>query len=94
MHRLLEDSPAKQAYKEVTEKPTKKTNGDQKLTWHHINTRDLNTIDIDLQKAIKLSKNRDLYNKDEVDHLMAKALINYLREDGEPKQVELSQYRK
>ena len=54
MHRLSEDSPAKQAYKEVTEKPSKKTKGGQKLTGHHIITRDLNTIDIDLQKAIKL----------------------------------------
>ena len=36
MHRLPEDSPAKQAYKEVTENPTKKTEGGQKLTWHHI----------------------------------------------------------
>ena len=46
MHRLPEDSPAKIAYKEVTEKPTKKTNGGQKLTWHQIITRDLKTIDI------------------------------------------------
>ena len=57
---LPEDSPAKIAYKEVTEKPTKKTKGGQKLTWDQVITRDLNTIDIDLQKAIKLSKDRDL----------------------------------
>ena len=60
IHRLPEDSPAKQAYKEVAEKPTKKIKGGQKLTWHHIITRDLNTIDIDLQKAVKLIKNQRL----------------------------------
>ena len=58
LHRLPEDSPAKTAYKEVTEKPVKKTKGGQKLTWHQTIIRDLKTIDIDLQKAIKLSKDR------------------------------------
>ena len=61
MHTLPEDSPAKQAYTGVTENPTKKTKGAQKLTWHHIITRVLNTIYRDLQKAIKLfKKNRDI----------------------------------
>ena len=50
MHRLPEGSKAKQAYKEVTEKPTKKIKGGQKLTWHHVISRDLNTIDIDYKK--------------------------------------------
>ena len=40
----------------MTEKPTKKI-------WYQIITRDLKTIDIDLQKAIKLSKDRDLHNE-------------------------------
>ena len=93
MHRLPEDSPAKIAYNEVTEKPTKKTKGGQKLTWHQIITRDLNTIDIDLQKAIKLSKDTDLYNQMLVDRSMAKAVDNYLPEEGDPLQVELTQDR-
>ena len=93
MHRLPEDSPAKIAYKEVTEKPTKKTKGGQKLTWHQIITRDLKTIDIDLQKAIKLSKDRDLYNEMMVDRVMAKAVDNFLPEDGDSEQVDLSQDR-
>ena len=77
----------------MTEKPTKKTKGGQKLTWHQIITRDLKTIDIDLQKAIKLSKDRDLYNEMVVDRVMAKAVDNFLPEDGDPEQVELSQDR-
>ena len=40
------------------DKPNKKTKGGQKLTWHQFITRELNTIGIDLQKAIKLSKDR------------------------------------
>ena len=56
-------------------------------------TRDLKTIDIDLQKAIKLSKDRDLYNEMVVDRVMAKAVDNFLPEDGDPEQVELSQDR-
>ena len=55
MHRLLDDSPA-QAYKEVNEKPSKKMKGGKKLTWHHIITRDLNTIDIDLKKLSNYQK--------------------------------------
>ena len=34
LHRQSEDTPTKQACNEVTEKPTKKTKGGQKLTWH------------------------------------------------------------
>ena len=56
MHGLLEDSPAKEAYMEVTEKSSKKTKGGQKLTWHHIITRDLNTIDIDFKKLSNYQK--------------------------------------
>ena len=93
MHRLLEDSSAKQAYTKVTEKPTKKMKGGQKLTWYQTITRDLNTINIDLNKAIKLSKDRDLYNEMVVDRVMAKAVVNYLSVDGDPKQAELSQDR-
>ena len=77
----------------MTEKPTKKTKGGQKLTWHQVITRDLNTSNIDLKKAIKLSKDRDLYNEMVVDRVMAKAVDNYLPEDGDPEQVELSQDR-
>ena len=47
----------------MTEKPTKKTKGGQKLTWHQVITRDVNTINIDLKKAITLSQDRDLYNE-------------------------------
>ena len=32
-----------------------------------------------------------VYNKDVVDRVMAKALINYLPDDGEPEQVKLFQ---
>ena len=39
------------------------------------------------------SKNRDSYNKQVVGRVMAKALISYLPEDGDPKQVKLSQDR-
>ena len=67
------------------DKPNKKTKGGQKLTWHQFITRELNTIGIDLQKAIKLSKDRDLYNQVVVARVMAKAVNNnYLPEDGEP----------
>ena len=93
MHRLPEDSQAKIAYKEVTEKPIKKTKGGQKLTWHQTITRDLNTINIDLNKDIKLSKDRDLYNEMVVDRVMTKAVVNYLSVDGDPKKAELSQNR-
>ena len=41
------------------------------------------------KKAIKLSKNRDTHNKKVVDRVMAKALIIYIPEDGDP-EVELS----
>ena len=51
-------------------------------------TRDLK-IEIDTKKAIKLSKNRDTYNKKVADRVMAKALIIYIPEDGDP-EVELS----
>ena len=77
----------------MTEKPTKKTKGGQKLTWHHVITRDLNTINIDLKKAITLSQDRDLYNEMVVDRVMAKAVENYLPVDGDPEQAELSQDR-
>ena len=93
MHRLPEDSPAKIAYKEVTEKPIKKTKGGQKLIWHQVITRDLNTSNIDLKKAIKLSKDRDLYNEKVVGRVMAKAVENCFPADGDPKQAELSQDR-
>ena len=75
----------------MTEKPTKKTKGGQKLTWHQVITRDVNTINIDLKKAITLSQDRDLYNEMVVDRIMAKAVENYLPVDGDPKQAELSQ---
>ena len=73
MHRLSEDSPVSIAYvhKEVTEKPTKKTKGGQKLTWHQVFTRNPITINIELKKAIKLSKERDLYDEMVVDRVMA-----------------------
>ena len=67
----------------MTEKPTKKTKGGQKLTWHHIIIRDVKTIEIDTKKAIKLSKNRDTYKTEVVDHIMSKALNNYFPEDGD-----------
>ena len=91
MHRLPEDSPAKTAYKEVTEKPVRKTKGGQRLTWHQTIIRDLKTIDIDLKKAINLSKDRDLYNEMVVDRVMAKAVDNFFPEDGDPEKEELSQ---
>ena len=55
MHRLPEDSPAKnKPIKKMIEKLPRKKGG-QKLTWHQVITRDLTIIDIiDLQKAIKL----------------------------------------
>ena len=56
MHQPPEDSSAKQAYKEVTEKPAKKIKAGQKLTWYHVITRDLNAIDIDLQKLSNYQK--------------------------------------
>ena len=56
-------------------------------------TRDLNTINIDLKKAIKLSKDRDLYNEMVVDRVMAKAVENYLPVDGDREQAELYQDR-
>ena len=55
-------------------------NTTEKLIWHHIITRDLNTIDIDLQKTIKLSKNRDTYKIEVVDRIMANAVTNFLPE--------------
>ena len=60
LHPLPEDSPARQAYKEATQKPTKKTKGGQKLTWHHTISNDLKRIEIDTEKAIQLAKNRDI----------------------------------
>ena len=51
-------------------------------------TKDLK-IELDTKKAIKLSKNRDTYNKKVMDRVMAKALIKYVPEDGDP-EVELS----
>ena len=45
-------------YNEVTEKPSKKTKGDQRLTWHHSITRDLKTIKMDNKKAIELFKKK------------------------------------
>ena len=77
----------------MTEKPTKKTKDGQKLTWHQVITRDLNTINIDLKKAIILSQDRDLYNEMVVDRVMAKAVENYLPVDGDPEQAGLSQDR-
>ena len=81
----------------MTEKPTKKTKGGQKLPWHQVITRDLNTytctINIDLKKAIILSQDRDLYNEMVGDRVMAKAVDNYLPVDGDPEQAKLSQDR-
>ena len=56
MHRLPEDSPAKTAYKEVTEKPVRKTKGGQRLTWHQTIIRDLKTIDTDFKKSYQIVK--------------------------------------
>ena len=84
MHRLPEYTPARIAYKEMTEKSIKKTNGGQKLTLHQVITKYLNTSNIDLNKAVKLSKDRDLYNEMVVDRVMAKAVENYLPVDGDP----------
>ena len=63
-----------------------KQKGGQKLTWHQVITRDLNTctINIDLKKAITLSQDRDLYNEMVVNRVMAKAVDNYLPEDRDP----------
>ena len=91
VHRLPEDSPAKVACREVTERPAGRTGGGQRLTWHQAIARDLETIDMDLQRAIRLSKDRDLFNEMVVDRVMAKAVNNFFPEDGDPEQAELSQ---
>ena len=38
--------------KEVTEKPIKKTNGGQELTWDYTITRDLKPIELDLKSHV------------------------------------------
>ena len=88
-----QDSPAQHAYKEVTEKPTKKTKDGQKLTWHHTINRDLNTIDFDTQKAIEIlntKTNIDLYKTEVVNLVMAEELIKYFPKD-EDLEEEISQ---
>ena len=46
-----------------------------------------------IKTAIKLSKDRDLYNEKVVGRVMAKAVENCFPADGDPKQAELSQDR-
>ena len=50
-------------------------------------------LNIDLQKAIKLSKDRYLYNEMVVDRVKAKSVDNYRPEHGDPENAELTQDR-
>ena len=82
LQRLPENTPARIAYKEVTEKPTKKIKGGQKLTWHHTIERDFKKIDHTVEQAIQISKNREKY-KEVVDRIMAEAVAKIFPEDGD-----------
>ena len=62
LQRLPRGAPARIAYEEVTTKPVKKVRGGQPLTWLKTIERDLNSININIQKAIEISKNRDSYH--------------------------------
>ena len=48
---------------------------------------------MDLNKAIKVSKDRDLYNEMVVERVMSKAVVNYLPVDGDHERAELSKDR-
>ena len=75
----------KQAYQEVTEKPTKITQGVQKITLQQTITRYLNTIEHDTINLSKSKKqNRNTYITEGVNREKAKALTKHFSDDGEP----------
>ena len=63
LQRLPEDSPARLAYKEVTTKPVKKHKGGQPLTWLKLIERDLNSIQLSIEKASEIAQDRDKYHE-------------------------------
>ena len=63
LQRLPEDSPARLAYKEVTTKPVKKHKGGQPLTWLKLIERDLNSIQLNIEKASEIAQDRDKYHE-------------------------------
>ena len=73
LNRLPDQAPAKKAFKEALFRPPKKLRGGQPLNWLHTIKRDFKEINISLEEAIKLTKNRQGY-KGIVDSAIAKSL--------------------
>ena len=73
LNRLPDQAPAKIAFKEALFRPPKKLRGGQPLNWLHTIKRDFKEINISLEEAIKLTKDRQGY-KGIVDRAMAKSL--------------------
>ena len=70
---MADQAPAKIAFKEAHFRPPKKLRGSQPLNWLHTIKRDFKEINISLEEAIKLTKDRQGY-KGIVDRAMAKSL--------------------
>ena len=64
---------ARLVYEEITQKSVKKLKGGQPLTWLKTIERDLNSIDLTLNKASKIAQDRDKYHQEIVVRVMDKA---------------------
>ena len=62
LQRLPKEAPARVAYEEVNNKPVKKVRGGQPLTWQKTLQKDLKLIGQNLQSAVNISQDRDLYH--------------------------------
>ena len=79
LNRLPDKAPAKIAFKEAYLRPPKKLRGGQPLNWLHTIKKDFKNIDLTVDQAIKLTKNKKVFQS-KIDCDMAKALKNPLQE--------------
>ena len=81
LNRLPDKAQAKIAFREAYFRPPKKLRGGQPLNWLHTIKRDFKNIDLTIEQAIKLTKDRQSY-KSKIGCAMAKASKHPLQEEG------------
>ena len=73
LNRLPDKAPAKVAFREAYFRPPKKIRGGQPLNWLHTIKKDFKVVNLTIEQAIKITKDRQEYNGI-LDCVMAKSL--------------------
>ena len=73
LNRLPDKAPAKVAFREPYFRPPKKIRGGQPLNWLHTIKKDFKVVNLTIEQAIKITKDRQEYNGI-LDCVMAKSL--------------------